>query len=321
VSRVFACGTALLGHLFISLLFFGSLSAQEKIRIAPSSPGLSAWPVHLAAKEKFFAREGLDAEIIVMRTNVGIAALVTGSIDFTTAGGSAMRAAVNGAPLKMVLNTSKKPDLWILSQKNTQRVEDLRGKMIGVGGNWGTQFYLVLEALKHYGADKDVQLVSTGDVANGYLSLQQGSLPAVALTPPYSILAKRQGYRDLVRTGDVVTVSPTTGLVTTKERIEREPQRIRRVIRALMKAVDYARSRKAEMVQFIMRQYKMEKEVADLVYDAIMETLNPTLLLTDQEIQIELNRIAEQTKTKMTARVADVADFSAAQHVAQEFGR
>ena len=46
--------------------------------------------------------------------------------------------------------------------------------MIGVGGNWGTQFYLVLEALKHYGADKDVQLVSTGDVANGYLSLQQG---------------------------------------------------------------------------------------------------------------------------------------------------
>ncbi|HZA55900.1 MAG TPA: ABC transporter substrate-binding protein [Candidatus Udaeobacter sp.] len=321
MSHVFACGTALLGHLFISLLFFGSLSAQEKIRIAPSSPGLSAWPVHLAAKEKFFAREGLDAEIIVMRTNVGIAALVTGSIDFTTAGGSAMRAAVNGAPLKMVLNTSKKADLWILSQKNIQRVEDLRGKMIGVGGNWGTQFYLVLEALKHYGADKDVQLVSTGDVANGYLSLQQGSMPAVALTPPYSILAKRQGYRDLVRTGDVITVSPTTGLVTTKERIEREPQRIRRVIRALMKAVDYARGRKAEMVQFIMRQYKMEKEVADLVYDAIMETLNPTLLLTDQEIQIELNRIAEQTKTKMTARAADVADFSAAQHVAQEFGR
>ena len=318
---MFACGTALLGHLFVSLLFFGSLGAQEKIRIAPSSPGLSAWPVHLAAKEKFFAREGLDAEIIVMRTNVGIAALVTGSIDFTTAGGSAMRAAVNGAPLKMVLNTSKKADLWILSQKNIQRVEDLRGKMIGVGGNWGTQFYLVLEALKHYGADKDVQLVSTGDVANGYLSLQQGSMPAVALTPPYSILAKRQGYRDLVRTGDVITVSPTTGLVTTKERIEREPQRIRRVIRALMKAVDYARGRKAEMVQFIMRQYKMEKEVADLVYDAIMETLNPTLLLTDQEIQIELNRIAEQTKTKMTARAADVADFSAAQHVAQEFGR
>jgi len=113
--------------------------------------------------------------------------------------------------------------------------------MIGVGGNWGTQFYQVLEALKPSGVDKDVQLVSTGDVANGYLSLQQGSMPAVALTPPYSILAKRQGYRDLIHTGDVIGVSPTTGLVTTKEKLEREPQMVRRTIRAVMKAVDYAR--------------------------------------------------------------------------------
>jgi NitT/TauT family transport system substrate-binding protein len=311
------CLIALIVVIFCS----AAACAQERIRIAPSSPGLAAWPVHLATKEKFFASEGLDAEIIVMRTNVGIAALVTGSIDFTTAGGSAMRAAVNGAPLKMVLNITKKADLWILSQKNVQRVEDLRGKMIGVGGNWGTQFYMVLEALKHYGADKDVQLVSTGDVANGYLSLQQGSMPAVALTPPYSILAKRQGYRDLVRTGDVVSVSPTTGLVTTKEKIEREPQRIRRVIRAVMKAVDYAKGRKAETVQFIMKQYKMEKEVADSVYDAIMETLNPTLWLTDQEIQIELNRIAEQAKTKINARPSDTADFSILKQVAQELNR
>jgi len=314
--------SALVATPLFVLAFCSSLAVgQERIRIAPSSPGLAAWPVHLAAKEKFFAAEGLDAEVIVMRTNVGIAALVTGSIDFTTAGGSAMRAAVNGAPLKMVLNITKKADLWVLSQKNIQRVEDLRGKMIGVGGNWGTQFYMVLEALKHYGADKDIQLVSTGDVANGYLSLQQGSMPAVALTPPYSILAKRQGYRDLVRTGDVVSVSPTTGLVTTKDRIEREPQRIRRVIRAVTKAVDYAKARRAETVKFIIRQYKMEKEVADSVYDAIMETLNPTLWLTDQEIQIELNRIAEQTKTKISARPSDLADFSLIKQVMQDFNR
>jgi NitT/TauT family transport system substrate-binding protein len=297
------------------------LNAQEKVRIAPSSPGLATWPVQFAAKEGFLAREGLSPEIIVMRTNTAVAALVTGSIDFTTAGGSAMRAAVNGAPLKMVLNVTKKSDLWILSQKNIQRVEDLRGKMIGVGGNWGTQFYMVLEALKHYGADKDVQLVSTGDVANGFLSLQQGSMPAVALTPPYSILAQRQGYRDLVRTADIVGVSPTTGLVTTKEKLEREPQKIRRALRAVMKAVEYGRTRRPELVQFIMRQYKMEKEMGESIYDAIMETLNPTLWLADHEVQIELNRIAEQTKTKLAIKPADVADFTIVKQIVQELPR
>lgn len=311
----------LLGYLLLVLLSVVPTVAQETIRIAPSSPGLSAWPVHLAAKEGFFSKEGLNGEIIVMRTNTGITALVTGSIDFTTAGGSAMRAAVNGAPLKMIMNIAKKADLWILARKEIQRVEDLRGKMIGVGGNWGSQFYMVLEALKHYGVAKDVQLVSTGDVSNGFLSLQQGNIPAVALTPPYSMLAKRQGYRDLLHTANVVNVWPTTGLVTTKEKLEREPQLIRRTVRGLISAVEFAKARRPEMVQFISRQYRLERDVADSVYDAIMETLNPTLWLADQELQIEIGRIAEQTKTKVSARPADLADFTIVRQLAPEPNR
>ena len=317
IGRILASSLVFL----LGILHVCPVGTQEKVRVAPSSPGLAAWPVHLAAKEGFFAREGLSPEIIVMRTNTGIAALVTGSVDFTTAGGSAMRAAVNGAPLKMVLNVNKKADLWILAQKNIQRLEELRGKTIGVGGNWGTQFYQVLEALRPSGIDKDVQLVSTGDVANGYLSLQQGNMPAVALTPPYSILAKRQGYRDLLRTGDVIGVSPTTALVTTKEKLEREPQKIRRAIRAVMRAVEHAKTRKNEMVQFISRQYNMEREVSEMVYEALLDTLNPTLWLTDQEVQIELNRIAEQSKTKFNAKPADVSDFKITKLVIQELGK
>jgi NitT/TauT family transport system substrate-binding protein len=272
-------------------------------------------------REGLFSREGLSVEIIVMRTNTGVAALVTGSVDFTTAGGSAMRATVNGAPLKMILNIAKKADLWIVAQKNIQRPEDLRGKTIGVGGNWGTQFYQVLEALKPAGIDRDVQLVSTGDVANGFLSLQQGSMAAVALTPPYNILAKQAGYRDLVKVGDVISVAPTTGLVTTKEKLEKEAQKIRRTIRAVTRAVDFAKTRRAETVQFIMNQYKMSQEVSESVYEAIMDTVNPTLWLTDPEVQIEINRIAEQTKTKLTAKPSDLTDFSLTRQVQQELGR
>ena len=37
-----------------------------------------------------------------------------------------------------------------------------------------------------------------------------------------------------------------------------------------------------------------------------MDTLNPTLWLTDQEVQVELNRIAEQSKAKVSVKPADV---------------
>ena len=88
-----------------------------------------------------------------------------------------------------------------------------------------------------------------------------------------------------------------------------------------MRAVEFAKTRRAEMIQFIIRQYKMEREVADSVYDALMDTLNPTLWLTEQEVQIELNRIAEQSKVKLSAKPADVADFSFVRQMLSETTR
>jgi NitT/TauT family transport system substrate-binding protein len=313
-----ASGSVLAALLLLSA--FSSGASAEKTRIAPSSPGLSAWPIHLAAKEGFFAREGLDVEIIVMRTNVGILALTTGSIDYTTAGGSALRAAVNGAPLKMVANTNNKADLWLVGQKDLRRIEDLKGKIVGVGGNQGTQFYMVYDMLKHYGLEKDVQIVSTGDVANGFLTLQQGGLSAVALTPPYSVMAKRSGFRDLARAANILGAWPTTGLVAAREKLERNPDNVRRAVSAMLRAVHFAVNRRTEMVRFISRQYKLESGIAEEAYDAAIETLNPTLSLTDQEVQAELKRIAEQTKSKSASRVADLVDFSFVKQAAKEIG-
>ncbi|HEX2931529.1 MAG TPA: hypothetical protein VHV54_17515, partial [Candidatus Binatia bacterium] len=105
------------------------------------------------------------------------------------------------------------------------------------------------------------------------------------------------------------------------EKLEREPQKIRRAIRAVMKAVDYAKTRRSEMIQFFSRQYNMEREVSDAVYDALMDTLNPTLWLTDQEVQVELSRIAEQSKTKVSAKPADVVDFAITKSVIQELAK
>jgi len=49
-----------------------------------------------------------------------------------------------------------------------------------------------------------------------------------------------------------------------------------------------------------------------------METLNPTLWLADQEVQIELNRIAEQSKMKITMKPSELADFALTRQVAQD---
>ena len=65
----------------------------------------------------------------------------------------------------------------------------------------------------------------------------------------------------------------------------------------------------------------MDMDVAELVYDAIMETLNPTLSLTHQEASNELNRIAVPTKMKVTTQPEELADFTLARQIGLELGR
>ena len=43
--------------------------------------------------------------------------------------------------------------------------------------------------------------------------------------------------------------------------------------------------------------------------------------LTNQEVQLELNRIAEQSKAKLTAKPAELADFGLVKQVANEATR
>ena len=50
-------------------------------------------------------------------------------------------------------------------------------------------------------------------------------------------------------------------------------------------------------------------------------SFSPTLSLTDQEVQVELNRIAEQSKAKLTVKPTDVADFTLTRQVIQELSK
>ena len=61
--------------------FQASVQAADKIRLAIPGPTISQLTFSVAQKRGFFREEGLEAEIILMRGNVPVAALVNGEID------------------------------------------------------------------------------------------------------------------------------------------------------------------------------------------------------------------------------------------------
>ena len=89
---------ALMAGLFVR----SSAHALERVRIALSVRNVVFLPFYYAKDTKIFDRHGLDAELIQMRSDLQLAGLISGEIDFTPAVGPATFGVANGMPIKAV---------------------------------------------------------------------------------------------------------------------------------------------------------------------------------------------------------------------------
>src|SRR5262245_28214082 len=75
----------------------------EKIRTAIPQANLNYLSSFVADAKGFFRDEGLDNDTVVISGPLSIAALLSGDVDYSGAGGSGMRAAIKGAPVKGIM--------------------------------------------------------------------------------------------------------------------------------------------------------------------------------------------------------------------------
>src|SRR5262245_60276110 len=87
------------------LAALGATSAQAqskspgvKIRLGTPSASLSYLPIHVALQKGFFARRGLDIEVIQMAAGLIAPALLNRAIDYTTIPSGPATAGARGAP-------------------------------------------------------------------------------------------------------------------------------------------------------------------------------------------------------------------------------
>jgi ABC-type nitrate/sulfonate/bicarbonate transport system substrate-binding protein len=85
----------------LSLIAVGS-AAQELVKVPvqiPSiSPAIGAFAI--ARDPGYYRQEGLDVQLIVISSALGMQALLAGNIKFSTAGGSGLLPILRGAPVK-----------------------------------------------------------------------------------------------------------------------------------------------------------------------------------------------------------------------------
>jgi ABC-type nitrate/sulfonate/bicarbonate transport system substrate-binding protein len=104
--------------LILALFVFGPLPASaqlKKVRLSMPTVAITEVPFKIAQAKGFYREEGLDVEMIVIRGALGVTALLGGSVDYTTASGSIIAAAIRGIGVKLLLLIESKPGFDLVS--------------------------------------------------------------------------------------------------------------------------------------------------------------------------------------------------------------
>jgi NitT/TauT family transport system substrate-binding protein len=260
---------------FIVLIFLAivatPLSAQlKKVRFSTTGISVSELPFKVAQLKGFYREEGLDVEMILIRGAVGMQALLGGSVDYTSASGSTIAAAVRGLPVKLIFISSSKPQFELISQPQIKSIQDLKGKIVGISSRGGSNDLMMQMILQKNGLapNKDVTTIIVGAQEETVIALRTGRIAAALLTPPRNFMLQRDGFNRLAYSGDYVPTYANGGIGVTDEKIKTNSAEVLALVKATIKALQFSMKNRAEMIK-IMPGYLGIKDSAliDQLYD------------------------------------------------------
>jgi NitT/TauT family transport system substrate-binding protein len=245
--------------LLLSLILISCATAQaaesRNITLGLVSPNLSTQlPIVVAQQAGFFKDEALNVHSVTIASGgtLMVAILTSGHADLVVSGVAAiMRAIDRGAPVTVVSGFQNKIDFALIGSKGVTRLEDLRGKTVGVTSAGSFSEFAVLEALKRRGfnRDKDYKLIAAGSTHLRIGALKGGKVDAIPLSSGERHTLEDEGYPVLLEVGKVVPEIPLAVLVAAKPFAAKEPDLVARFIRALAKSMQLIKVNRDKAIQ------------------------------------------------------------------------
>ncbi|TMA11651.1 MAG: ABC transporter substrate-binding protein [Deltaproteobacteria bacterium] len=290
-----------------------SRKSTEKVRVTVPAKSLTFLPFYFGQSKGIFNEEAIDPELIVMRPPLGIVALEAGDVAYSAAPGVGMRAALKGAQLRVVTFVQTRLSFSLLGQPG---MNEKRIKSVGVSGIGSTAHYAALAVMKRLGrgaAEDRVVYITTNTTAQSYTSLVGKVVDAAILTPPYTSMATLAGYVDLGDTFDVGDVQG--GLVTTARRVQEERAQVKAVVRALVRTLEYISSHEDEVLDYLQRQFGLDRQVAAGSYGVIKRVFSMNGDIDDGLLKSVIERMKQDSKISEEIPAGRIVDLSVVREV------
>ena len=285
----------------------------ERVRLTVPAKSLTFIPYYFGKAQGWFAREGIDLEIIVMRPPLGVTALAAGELDYSAAGGLSLRAAMKGVPLRTVAFIQTRLSFSLVGQPGMMPA---RIKNVSVSGIGSLAHYAALTVMKRLGNEK-VAYVSTNTTANSYSALLAKATDAVILSPPYTSMATLGGFPDLGNTYDVRDLQG--GLVARVNHIKERHEQVRAVIRATLRSMDALVKNEAEVVAYLQKDFALEPRIAADTYRILRQIVNADGDIEEPVLKNIVNKVRQESGYSAEIPLDRLVDLTLLREVKAEF--
>jgi NitT/TauT family transport system substrate-binding protein len=285
----------------------------KKIRFSASSIAVTELQFKIAQLKGIYRDEGLDLETILIRGAVGLQALLGGSVDYSSAAGALIAAAVRGVPVKLVLIVNSKPQFDLVGQPEIKTIQQLKGKFIGLSSRGGAVDLLTQLILTKNGVtpNKDATLLVIGTPEELALALRTGRIAACLLTPPRQLILYREGFSKLAYSGDYLAAYPSGGIGATDEKIKTNPAEVLAFVRASLRGLQYYTQNRADSIEMLSRHLGIkDPSLAGEAYDLHISRLGAIGTLDDAWMRGAIDFTKKSLGVAKDIPPSQVFDFS-----------
>ena len=234
---------AAIGGMMASAALRPAFAATKKMTyLLPAPSTLPAFlPFRLAQKRNYFADNGLAVTFQSSHGGVEVAKQVgVGNADLGGGvGETPMIVRPNGVPVRGVALLGQQPLFELVTRKaaDIHRIEDLRGKKIGVTTYNDTGYFALLAVLAARGIKRsEVHIQQVG--FSGVMKLMIAkSLDGIMGVPEWSVIIEEAGVPLDFHPIDKIFPAMAQAIMTSDDTIKRKPEVVRGCVKAVLQAV------------------------------------------------------------------------------------
>jgi NitT/TauT family transport system substrate-binding protein len=291
-------------------MFYAPAAAQERVRLALSVRNVVFLPFYYAHDSKIFEKHGLHVELVQMRSDLQLAGVASGEVDYTPSVGPAAAAFAAGLPVKALAVLYRAPLFSLIGPATLAGAKELEGKKVAVSRIGSESHRYGSLMLESGGADpKKVTFIQTGSTTISLTAIQQGSVDAAVLSPPFTGIMTEKGYKVLARSRGLAE-APWLGLVVHRQKADRQAEQVRKMLRSMRDVTAAIRRDKAAVISYIEKNFKVSPANATASYEDIAGVMIDSLLIGEKQIQDYLDGSHQRGELPKQIVAAEMFDFS-----------